>query len=122
CPGRGGEPDVHGLLHGDHRPAVQQPQAGAVRPVQELRPHPVFARVRTDCGGKFSTCRPAATSWKPVATIRRHTMAGVDILMPLRAILNCSGLGATSRAVALSMSPRSTSCRKFSVKSIIPSW
>ena len=50
-----------------------------------------------------------------------YRMPGADTLMPLNAIFNCSGLGATSKADALSMSPRSTSCRRFSVKSTMPS-
>ncbi len=50
-----------------------------------------------------------------------HRMPGVATLMPLIAIFSASGFGATSSATSLDTSPRSTSCRRFSVKSTIPS-
>src|SRR5262245_60148711 len=51
-----------------------------------------------------------------------YRIPGAATRMPLSTIFNWSGFGANSSAVALSIQFFSTSCRRFSVKSTIPSW
>src|SRR6516165_997815 len=105
------------------------------------RRKPEKCQDQTDCRLKIADCRLTSGFQSAICTLQSaigdncsrprlghmadssaHRMPGVATLMPLRAIFNCSGLGATSSAVARSMSPRSTSCLRFSVKSIMPSW
>ena len=54
--------------------------------------------------------------WPPVVR-RAQRMPGCASVMPLRAIFNASGLGATSNAVARSIFSSWTSTRRLSVKS-----
>ncbi len=51
----------------------------------------------------------------------RHTSPEVATLIPLIIIFSWSAFGENSSAVILSTSPRSTSWRRFSLKSTIPS-